>query len=135
MRIIYERPDGGVSIVQFTSENPTEEDIRRSVPEGAHWELFEDCPIDRTFRDAWARVDKGKVGVNMAKAREIHMGRIRKVRDEELARLDVEQLRGNEVAARKQTLRDIPATFDLSQAQTPEALDTLWPSELPGRKR
>lgn len=98
-----------------------------------------DIPSDRTFREAW-ECSSGRVAVNMDKAREIHMDRIRKVRDRELAKLDVEYQRADErgdatakaqVAARKQALRDIPQTFDLTQAKTPEELKALWPEGLP----
>lgn len=87
-------------------------------------------PADRTFRNAWKREGTG-IGTDMAKAREIHMDRIRAVRDAELARLDVEQLKGRDVTAEKQRLRDLPATFDLTVAATPEDLKALWPAELP----
>lgn len=82
----------------------------------------------------------GKPAVNMAKARGLHMNRIRKVRDAELAKLDIEYQRADErgnptekaaVAARKQALRDIPATFDLTVANTPAELKALWPEGLP----
>jgi hypothetical protein len=67
----------------------------------------------------------------MEKARAIHLGRIRSARNRELARLDIEQLKGIDVAAEKQRLRDLPATFDLAAATTPEELKSLWPDELP----
>jgi hypothetical protein len=82
---------------------------------------------DRTFRDAW----KPDLTVDMPKARAIHMDRIRVVRDKELARLDIEQLKGSDVAAQKQALRDIPQTFDLTAATTPDDLKALWPADLP----
>jgi hypothetical protein len=39
----------------------------------------------------------------------------------------------SEVAARKQLLRDIPATFDLA-TDVPDELKTKWPAELPARE-
>jgi hypothetical protein len=87
-----------------------------------------DIPQDRYFRGAW-EFDQG-LSVNMDKARDIQMGHIRAARNEKLAALDIEQLKGNDVAAEKQTLRDIPETFDLTGAETPEALKELWPEEL-----
>ena len=35
------------------------------------------------------------------------------------------------VAARKQTLRDIPQTFDLAKYRTPATLKAAWPTDLP----
>jgi len=94
---------------------------------------------EETFRDAWE--DTGRtVEVNMPKARDIHMNRIRSARNLALAAQDVALFKAIEggdvaeqakIAALKQTLRDIPQTFRLDGAQTPEALKALWPSELP----
>ena len=76
----------------------------------------------------------------MPAARDLHMGRIRKRRDAELAKLDVPFIQAIERAdaaeqarmgALKQTLRDIPQTLDLKAAKTPAALKALWPAELP----
>ena len=82
--------------------------------------------------------------VNMAKARVIHMNRIRAIRDKQLADLDVPFMRAVEagdaseqarVANEKQVLRDIPATFDITTGvDTPEKLKAKWPSELPARE-
>jgi len=102
----------------------------------------EDLPWEhKDFIDAWV-IDKTgrKPRVGMAKAREIHMNRIRAVRDEELKKLDTPYMLALErgltaeaqaIAQQKQRLRDIPQTFDLSAAQTPEELRQMWPEELP----
>ena len=82
------------------------------------------------------------INVNMTKARAIHLEEIRKVRNEELAKEDINMLKAIEagdtseqsaVAAKKQVLRDIPQTFDLT-TDTPEELKAKWPSELPERE-
>jgi|TARA_B100000809_G_scaffold253211_1_gene288952 hypothetical protein len=106
-----------------------------------------DLPSDRidrelgkpNFRDAWE--DNGTtIQVNMPKARDIHLGRIRRQRDDELAKLDVPYLKALEsgdtaeqahIAAQKQALRDIPQTFDLYSAKTPESLKSRWPETIP----
>jgi hypothetical protein len=84
------------------------------------------------------------ITVNMAKARTIHLTEIRRVRNEELVKEDVTFMRAIEVgdadlqatiATKKQTLRDIPATFDITtDVDTPEKLKAKWPSELPVRE-
>ena len=84
------------------------------------------------------------VNVNMTKARAIHLEEIRRVRNEELAKEDINLMIANEsgtsseqdaVKAKKQTLRDLPATFDITtDVDTPEKLKAKWPSELPARE-
>jgi len=84
------------------------------------------------------------ININMTKARAVHLTEIRRVRNEELVKEDVTFMRAVEagdasaqaaVATKKQTLRDIPATFDITTGvTTPEALKARWPSELPARE-
>ena len=84
------------------------------------------------------------VNVNMTKARAIHLTEIRRVRNAELAKEDITFMRAVEagdtsaqaaVATKKQTLRDIPATFDITTGvDTPELLKAKWPDELPARE-
>ena len=84
------------------------------------------------------------INVNMTKARAIHLEEIRKVRNAELVKEDITFMRAVEagdtsaqstVATKKQVLRDIPATFDITtDVDTPELLKARWPSELPARE-
>ena len=84
------------------------------------------------------------VNVNMTKARAIHLAEIRRVRNEELVKEDVTFMRAVEaedtdaqatIKAKKQTLRDLPATFDITtDVDTPEKLKAKWPTELPERE-
>ena len=84
------------------------------------------------------------INVNMTKARDIHMDAIRAERNKELAAKDITFMRSVEdadtdaqatIKAEKQTLRDIPATFDLTtDVDTPEKLKAKWPTELPDRE-
>lgn len=101
-----------------------------------------EIPADRTFRDAWCAPAAGdpdrveetpRVAVRMSTAREIHMHRIRRARDAELQRLDIEQMKGEDVAAAKQRLRDLPATVDLEACATPAEVKAVWPEELAGQ--
>ena len=82
------------------------------------------------------------INVNMSKARVIQMDAIRMVRDAELVKTDLQFMQAIEagdtnaqakIAAEKQTLRNIPQTFDLKIAQTPAQLKNKWPLELPDR--
>ena len=78
------------------------------------------------------------IKINMAKARGIQMDKIRQMRNKELAKKDIEYMRALEaddgsstaIATEKQTLRDIPQTFDLT-TDTPEELKERWPEGLP----
>ena len=84
------------------------------------------------------------INVNMTKARAIHLAEIRRVRNEELVKEDVTFMRAVEagdadaqaaIKAKKQTLRDIPATFNITTGvNTPEKLKAKWPAELPARE-
>jgi hypothetical protein len=84
------------------------------------------------------------INVNMTKARAIHLAEIRRVRNEELVKEDVTFMRAVEaedtdaqatIKTKKQTLRDIPATFDITtDVDTPEKLKAKWPAELPARE-
>jgi hypothetical protein len=84
------------------------------------------------------------INVNMTKARVIHMDAIRVVRNAELVKEDVTFMRAVEdadtdaqatIKAKKQTLRDLPATFDITtDVDTPEKLKAKWPTELPARE-
>ena len=155
--IVYQDPETGRAVVLVpayhdrarpqgdTGEALLRRIIERSVPRGpdgaqaAYWVVEEALlPTDRTFRDAW-RCAAGTVDVDLPKARGIHMDAIRRARDEALSRLDAPYLeavekgdagRREEVARRKQALRDIPQTFDLAPAATPEELEDLWPPDL-----
>ena len=84
------------------------------------------------------------INVNMTKARAIHLDEIRKVRNAELVKEDVTFMRAVEaedtdaqatIKTKKQTLRDLPATFDITtDVDTPEKLKAKWPTELPARE-
>jgi hypothetical protein len=91
---------------------------------------------------AWEMDTDGTPKVNMAKARGVHMDRIRLARNAELVKLDLTSLRAIEagdtsaqatIGTAKQVLRDIPQTFDLT-TDTAEQLKAKWPAELPARE-
>jgi hypothetical protein len=141
MKICVVRADGGVSILSPVSgKNPTPESLVEKWIASADpawlpivsWHEVSDLPARDEFRNAWV-YDGSSVKVSIGKARDIHMDNIRASRNAELARLDVEQLKGRDVAAEKQRLRDLPSTIDLSSAKTTDDLRAIWPAELPRR--
>ena len=78
-------------------------------------------------------------GINMAKAKEIHKKRIRKVRTKLLTDLDVEFQKAQETSAdtaaivsKKQALRDAPADSDIESAADTAALKAQWNTALLG---
>ena len=96
---------------------------------------------NRKFRDAWKQ-ESSSVVEDMTKARAIHLDRIRVYRNAELVKEDIAFQRALEadsasdkagVIANKETLRNLPSTFNLSGATNGTELDALWPSELPER--
>ncbi len=99
-----------------------------------------DIDIDPLYRKAYDYSHTGKpCKLNIAKAREVHMTRIRKARDKKLPKLDIDYQRAmesknekkmEELAKVKQALRDLPDTFSLSRARTLDALKALIPDEL-----
>ena len=96
-------------------------------------------PTDREFREAWAdTTPEAVIDINMVKARRIHLDRIRAKRDAELARLDIEGIRAEDlglvddlakIRAKKQILRDIPQTIQvaLDMAKTVDELRAIKP--------
>jgi len=149
-RVIYTRPDGGVSVVIPTQETldrfPVEADLDahlldRSIPADASAVQFidhTDLPTDRTFRNAWRR-DLGAVVVDMPLARDIQMAHIRAARDDALAASDTDMIRAQEdgdpanvLKVRRQALRDMPANIQtqIDNAPNPTALKSTWPANL-----
>lgn len=81
------------------------------------------------FRDAWD-FDGATPVLVMSKARDVHRDRLRALRAPKLAALDVEQLRGRNVDAQKQALRDVTDDPAIDAANTPEELLAAIPSVL-----
>jgi hypothetical protein len=141
--IVYTRPDGGVSIVHPApgARRPKEteaEFVERILQKDATNVRIIDkseVPSDRTFRNAW----KADLTVDMPKAREIHRERLRRMRAPLLAALDVEYdkadergdlLAKQEIAAKKQALRDVTADPAIEAARTPAELKAVIPEAL-----
>lgn len=147
-KIIFTRPDGGLSVVHpvintlgeidgFTEEE-AEARAWAKLPKDAINPRFveaADIPTDRTFRNAWE--DTGaKIQPNMPKARSIHRDRIRELRKPKLEALDAAYLRADEIgdialkasiSLKKQALRDAPQYTAIDAATTPEELKVAVP--------
>lgn len=102
---------------------------------------LEDLPHPLSFgRQVW-RMDGDAIVIDMAKARAVKTERLRPERDKRLAALDVAYIRADEegnaaektkIAAKKQKLRDLPATMQpvldaIDGLKKLEAFDPKWP--------
>ena len=156
--IVWERPDGGISTrypaYHSQGRPPGDSDSAfrsRCIARDAIYltEKYGVCvphecddsklPPDDYLFPAW-RWGGRSVLVDMARARVIHMNRIRVVRDRELEREsgskyrqppELESLFSPARLARLQELRDIPQDFDLMVYDSPAALRAAWPATLP----
>lgn len=90
------------------------------------------------FRMAW-KITDGKLAVDMDKAAVIKMADLRKIRDDKLAALDVPYMKAlergvvdeiSDIVAKKNALRDLPETIDLSVYTTAQELKDFIPAIL-----
>ena len=79
------------------------------------------------------------LGINMAKAKEIHKNNIRYARSEKLVELDVEFQKALEkgtattsIVSKKQALRDAPADSAIEAAKTDAELKAQWNTTILG---
>lgn len=120
LRIIYPTPQGGVAILipMIESGMTIEEIAAKDVPAGVPYKIVDvaDIPTDRTFRNAWEHCPVNGTKVNTAKAKAIHLDRLRELRAPKFAALDIAYQRADELgdaqgkrdlAAKKQALRDV----------------------------
>lgn len=133
LKILYTRPDGGVSIIcpvpkekteqilgTLTDEQYIQHILDTSVPSDAtnvRQVTDDDLPSDREFRDAWVDTQPGtQVDVCCDRAKDVSLARLRVKRNQKLAELDVQGIKlldmglDEELAAvrqEKQKLRDI----------------------------
>jgi hypothetical protein len=145
-KIIYTRPDGGLSVVHpvlntlgeedgFTEEQVFDRALDKIPTDASNVRIVDesDIPTDRTFRNAW--VDTGTlVDHDMAKCREIHKNKLRNWRTPKLLALDIDYQRADEagdavkkkqIASEKQLLRDITKNPAIASANTVEELLAL----------
>lgn len=91
--------------------------------------------MDRTFREAWTwATDAPVIDIDMEKAKQVHVARLREERAAILADLDVAYQRADEsgdaaakakIAAEKQVLRDITEDPRIAAATTPDDLKKI----------
>lgn len=134
-KIIYTRPNGGVSVMTPAKENDIENCMRHVPEDATNVQVIDGSmvPTDRSFRDAWVQGD-GKVEHDMEKCREIQRDHIRAERKPKLEQLDMEYLRAlekadkvkqKEIADQKQVLRDATDNPAIDAAATPDELKLI----------
>lgn len=149
-KIIYTRPDGGLSVVHpvrntigetLTTDAEIEQRAWNKLPKNAinpQWIDPGAIPTDRTFRNAWKESGAG-IAVDLPKAREIHRNKLRGLRKPKMDALDIAYMRADElgdttekqrIAVLKQALRDVTADPAILTASTPEELKAVLPAVL-----
>jgi len=145
-KIIYTRPDGGLSVVHpvintlgeaegFTEADALARALAKLPADAINPQVVEPTviPTDRTFRNGWSH-GGNKVDHDLPKCREILKDKLRADRVPKLAALDMAYMRADEmgdtaekrsIAAQKQVLRDVTSNPAIEAAQTPEALKLL----------
>lgn len=139
-KIIYTRPDGGLSVIVPATKKSLEKSLgsltdaeyeahvrERSIPDDAVTERSikpEDMPVDREFRNAWCDVTpESRIDIDCTKAKDIQLEKMRRERDELFEPLDKEFMLALEkgqdtkaIAAKKEALRN--ATDPLKNLKT-----------------
>lgn len=115
---------------------------QKDVPSGLSYRIItkDKLPSDRLYRDAWTDDNPtDTVDVDMVKARKIKLEEIREKRNAKLIDLDYDYIKADEAAsqaqksqiiAKKNALRNLPATVNLANINTPEELKAFIPNEL-----
>ena len=136
--------DGSVAIMQTVGDATPEDCLAKWHPDEqakvvSNVEIkLSDIPADRTFRNAWSH-DGKQFSVDMVKAVEIHKNKLRVLRAPLMAALDTQFMRALEsgdikaqqdIAVKKQALRDVTAYPAIALAETPEQLKAAIPPVL-----
>ncbi len=156
-RIVWQRPDGGVSVTvpapnymaELMASGMTEAEAlavvqAKSVPgDATNIEIMEAATLPgREFRNAWEKPGAGVPAINMAKARDIHAEHIGRARERAGPALDREvaqqRLKGNTAAADALAVKATAArgldlatiATQIGNAPNPTALAAIWPPEL-----
>ena len=136
--ILYEH-EGGIAVSIPAPDVDIKTVIARDIPQGCDYKVVDRAklPEDRTFRGAWTIDCK----VDMDKAKEIWLDKIRTARNERLKELDIEWMKAVEngenkeasnIVAVKQSLRDVTERADIHKCKTTTSLRKYWPQILEG---
>jgi hypothetical protein len=147
MKYAIKMDDGSVSIMVLISAEAAVENEIAKWPADVQakvvsYRVIEDdkIPADRSFRNAWTDDNETPtVDINMEKARDIHLNRLREIRAKKFDELGFpkrlhpsieDAIVDVETKEKLQALRDFTKNIDLSVAETPEELKAIMPEEL-----
>ena len=134
--ILYPNIDNSLSVVSPNADLPIERVIELSVPKNTPYKVVENLNIDDSFFDAYEYDNSLGAKLNLSEAKQVHLNRFRRARVSILASLDIEFMRAvesgnttlqNEIANKKQTLRDITS---INLPDTLEGIKATWPAIL-----
>ena len=139
MMIAIEMPDGSILTARLKDGvDPQEFVAEHAVGAIRFVELPTDPKLGREFRNAWS-LGGDALQVDMPRARQIHLERLRKARDQELDKKDKDFTRAHgkknqpeqdRIEAERENLRNLPQTVNVTAATTPQELLSVWPTEL-----
>lgn len=125
-----------LAIIVPTNLTTIESIIKNDLPNNTSYKVVETLNIDNYFFDAYEFDKDQGAKINISKAKEIQKNKFRQARKPILEKLDVEYMRAleagdiqkqQEIAAKKQTLRDITNT---SLPDNLEGIKNTWPNVL-----
>lgn len=125
-------PDGADEVAKWHANDQAQVTTIREIQES-------DVPVHYQYKESW-RDDGANIVPDMTVAKVIKMDIIRAPRDAELDRLDKDYNRAvgrkqtveaDAIEAKREALRNVPQTFELSTATTLEELHALWPAAVP----
>lgn len=102
---------------------------KSKVPQRVWHRAFDDFDAD------------GNIEIDMSKAKKIFMQQLRHKRNKTLIHLDQEYCKAHDnknqeklskIDVKKQILRDLPSTINVSDAMTIQDLENFWPTEMLG---
>jgi len=138
MKIIFCRPDGGVSVVVPIASISS---VMARLPASAiNPQIVDDLvvPTDRTFRNAW-RQSGASINQDMPTCRNLWRDRMRELRKPKLEALDIQWMRAvarnDTVQAvmleqEREVLRNVTVDPAIDAATTPEQLKVVIPDAL-----
>ena len=68
-KILFQNPEGGISVVVPTGATPVEDLCHKCIPAGTPYLIVEDdaIPTDRTFRNAWEADFSTPTGISIGR--------------------------------------------------------------------
>lgn len=141
-KIIYTRPDGGLSVVhpvrnngETLSDAEVEQRAWDKLPATATSPRFvSSVPEDRSFRESWTDIPGVDApSVDLLKAQAIQQDRIETARKEAMQDVLLRESLGEDVTAEKARIKAIDPYALVSDKADPAALKDAWPPGLAKR--